>query len=397
MGKRAKGEGAIFKRKDGTWQGELLLGYSVEGKPRRKYFYGKTQKEVKEKLETVKFEISRGIFSDAKQTVKDYLTEYLKERQNQVSKRSYTLYTLWAEKHITPEVGAIKLRELKPMHVQKMLSSIRAKSAATSAKRNNKPNSSAGIRTANQCRTFLYSALKQAVRWELLNRNVVEAVDPLKAVKSDFTLWTSAEASNFLDTARPHRLYALFCLAISTGMRRGEILGLRWEDINLTDGIVHVRESLKLDGNRITFGTPKTEGSKRVVHISTDVVETLIKHRTLQDSERTRLKLRRPDRDSVFTSAFGTPIHPRNLARDFKRLQTQVSEGVREIGLHDLRHFHASLAIQQGMDAKVLADRLGHSRASLTLDVYTHLFDSQRVNSAVDISALTSKSVATLN
>lgn len=390
MAKRAKNEGSIFKRGNGTWQGELLLGHTSEGKPKRKYFYGKTQQAVKEKLEAAQFEISRGIFSDAKQTVKDYLTEYLKERKHQVNQRTFSLYTLLFEKHIIPEIGANKLRELKPIHVQRMLSNIRTNSAAASAKRKNKPNPNAGIRTANQCRTILYSALKQAVRWELIARNPVEAVDPLKAVKTDFTLWTTQEASNFLTTARPHRLYALFYLVMGTGLRRGELLGLRWEDVNLTTGFIHVRQTLTLNGNKISFGPPKSEKGRRIVAISSDVVEALNVHRTLQESERILLGALWPDTGLVFTSETGTPMHPRNLARAFTGLQRQVPEKVREISTHDLRHFHASYAIQAGMDVKTLSDRLGHADTSLTLNTYTHLFESQRLNSAVDISGLTS-------
>ena len=167
-------------------------------------------------------------------------------------------------------------------------------------------------------------------------------------------------------------------------MRRGELLGLRWQDVK--DGALHIRQSLTVVKNQIAISVPKTEKGKRRVAISPDVETELSEHRKRQEAERQMLGNLWPDNDLVFRTEVGTPIHPRNLERTWYALQKSAK--VTKVRLHDLRHLHASLAIQQGMDAKVLADRLGHSRASFTLDVYTHLFDEQRANSAVSLSVL---------
>ena len=369
MAKRAHGEGTISKRQDGTYEGKISLGVDAEGKRKRKTVYGKTQKEVRAKIDEVKQQLANGTFSDTRLKVKSYLEGWLKEKTRQVKPRTAEAYKYNLEKYVMPQIGGVQLSKLTPLHIQTMCSEIATVS---------------GPRTANMCRTILFSAMKQALRWGLIPRNPVEGVDPMKEHKQEMTLWTSAEAVKFLDTARSHRLYALFYLAMSTGMRRGELLGLRWQDVR--PGTLHIRQSLTVVKNQIAISVPKTEKGKRRVAISPNVEETLEAHRQRQEAERQMLGNLWPDNDLVFRTEVGTPIHPRNLERTWYALQKNVD--VPKVRLHDLRHLHASLAIRQGMDAKVLADRLGHSRASLTLDVYTHLFEEQRANSAVSLSVL---------
>ncbi len=369
MAKRAHGEGTISKRQDGTYEGKISLGVDAEGKRKRKTVYGKTQKEVRAKIDEVKQQLANGTFSDTKLTVKAYLGQWLSHKEKQVKPRTAELYRHLVMFHIVPDIGGKRLDKLTPLDIQNMVSSVALRG---------------GIRTANMCRTTLFSAMKQALRWGLIPRNPVDAVDALKETKQEMSLWTSAEAVTFLDAARSHRLYALFYLAMATGMRRGELLGLRWADVK--DGALHIRQSLTVVNNQIAISVPKTEKGKRRVAVSLDVETVLSDHRNRQEAERHVLGTLWPENDLVFRTEVGTPIHPRNLERTWYALQKKA--GVTKVRLHDLRHLHASLAIRQGMDAKVLADRLGHSRASFTLDVYTHLFDEQRANSAVSLSVL---------
>ena len=393
MARRSHGEGTISKRQDGTYEGKISLGVDAEGKRKRKTVYGKTKKEVLAKIDEVKQQLANGTFSDSKLTVKSYLEQWLTHKEKQVKPRTTELYRHLMEFHVIPKIGGKRLDKLTPLDIQNMVSDTAVKG---------------GARTANMCRTVLYSALKQALRWGLIPRNPVEAVDALKEPKKDMTMWTSAEAVKFLDTARSHRLYPLFYLAMSTGMRRGELLGLRWQDVRA--GSLHIRQSLTVVKNQIAISEPKTEKGKRRVAISPDLEAELSEHRTRQEAERQMLGNLWPDNDLVFRTEVGTPIHPRNLERTWYALQeatraawhkaaketndaaalTGLEAGklMPKVRLHDLRHLHASLAIQQGMDAKMLADRLGHSRASFTLDVYTHLFEEQRANSAVSLSVL---------
>jgi len=257
----------------------------------------------------------------------------------------------------------------------------------------------AGVSTANKCRTTLNTAFSQAVKWQLVHRNVVDAVDKLKETPREMTLWTPAQAAHFLDTARAHRLFALFYLAMSTGMRRGELLGLRWRDVS--PSAVTIRQALVPVGGKITISPPKTVKGKRRVAISPDVWEVLELHRRLQEAERARVGEAWPqtlevlqqgdkglepitvENDLIFTSEIGTAIHPDTFKRYWYALQ--AAAGVPRVRMHDLRHLHVSLLIRRGVDARTIADRVGHSRTSMTLDVYAHLFDEQRTGAAVSL------------
>ncbi len=378
MGKRAHGEGTISRRKDGTWEGKISLGYGTDGKRKRKTVYGRTQAEVREKLERVKREVADGTFTDAKLNVADYLRQWLAEAKRTVKPGTLEQYVYCVESHIKPRVGTVRLDKLTPLQVQRMVGDI-ADSIAKSGR-------GKGVSTANKCRVVLYMAYKQAIRWQMVARNPVEAVDPLPETKREMTLWEPEQAARFLDVARAHRLYACFYLAMATGMRRGELLGLRWQDVQ--GDLIRVRQTLvKLKDGTVTLGTPKTKKGTRVIAVSPDVVQVLGLHRQQQDAERAQLEragLPWPDHDLVFTSEVGTPINPDNFRRVRNELMDKAD--VPRVRLHDLRHLHASMAIKNGMDPKMLADRLGQSRASFTLDEYTHIWEAQRAKAVVNIS-----------
>ena len=188
---------------------------------------------------------------------------------------------------------------------------------------------------------------------------------------------------------RSSPLYALFTLVIGSGLRRGELLGLRWIDVETN--AINVRQALKLKNNKITFGPPKTKSSTRRVPVSNDVIAALRAHEELQTAAKAELGGDYIDSDLVFATNLGTPMHPRNLERTWYRLQEQARVRLGNLphgGLHTLRHFRASLAIRNGMDSEMLSERLGHTDVRLTLNRYTHIWDETRFASAVDISSL---------
>lgn len=394
--RRGRGEGTVFERSNGTWAGEVTTGYDENGKQKRKTVYGKTQAEALAKLGEVKQQLATGTFTDTKLTVKAYLEQWLTHKERQVKPRTAELYRHVSEYHIMPRIGRRRLDKLTPLDVQGMVEGVAANGS---------------IRTANQCRTVLFSALKQAIRWQLLARNPVEAVDALKETPREMTLWTPEEVVRFLDTARAHRLYPLFYLALSTGMRGGELLGLRWQDVN--GSIISIRQTLVPVGNKIMVGTPKTKKGQRRVSVSPDVLEVLALHKAVQEAEHSRLGEAWADSGLVFPTEIGTPMHPRNLERTWYTLQDKARDAWQaaseEAGdvttleqlaahkllprarLHDLRHLHVSLLVKRGVDARTIADRVGHTRASFTLDVYTHLFEEQRTAAAVSLLDLLPK------
>jgi len=395
--RRGKGEGSVFEQANGTWRGKVTVGYTEDGKQRFRWVSGKTQAEALAKVAEIKQQLASGTFSDTKLTLEQYLEQWLASKEHSVKPRTVEAYRYAIEKYVTPCVGRKRLDKLTPLDVQKMVSDLAA---------------GVGVRTANQCRTVLYSDMKQAIRWQLVARNPVEATDPVKEFSREMVLWSPEEVVRFLDTARPHRLYALFYLALSTGLRRGELLGLRWGDIK--GSILHVWQTVVLVGGKPTTSTPKTKRGQRRVSVSPDVLEVLEAHRTRQDAERTLMGDTWADHDLVFPSEVGTPMQPRNLERAWYGLQNAAREAwqkaAEEVGdvatlealkggklfprarLHDLRHLHVSLLVKRGVDARTIADRVGHARASFTLDVYTHLFDEQRTAAAVSLLDMLPKS-----
>lgn len=364
--RRGKGEGSVFEQSNGTWRGKVTTGYDEAGKQRFKWVSGKTQGEALAKVAEIKQQLALGTFSDTKLIVKDYLEQWLTEKGREVKPQTAEDYRYQLEKYVIPLIGKLELSKLTPLKVQAMCGKL---ADGISPQR------------ANKCRRVLSGALSQAVRWQLIPRNPCEAVKPLKVTQKEMTLWTPDEAARFLDSSRSHRLFALFYLAMSTGLRRGELLGLRWQDVG--ENCLYVKQSVIEQRGRIMITTPKTEKGARRVALSPDVNEVMRQHHKRQDAERHMLGTAWPDTGLVFVSEVGTLLHPRNFTRTWHTLQKNAK--VRQVKLHDLRHLHASMAIRSGVDPKVLADRLGHARASFTLDVYTHLFDEQRANSAVSL------------
>ena len=366
--KRAHGEGSILRRKDGRWQGAVTVGYDSQGKQKRKTVYGKTQAEVREKIEKIKQQVSEGTYSDSKLNIREFLlVHWLPTKANEVKPRTNEFYHYVIKDYIIPCIGKIQLTKLTPIDIQKMMNWV-AEQVSNDA--------------ANKARRVLYTALEQAVKWQMIPRNPVQAVNRLRVDTKEMKIWSTSEAAQFLDVARGHRLYALFYLAMSTGMRRGELLGLTWQ--NIQGNVLFVRQTLILVGNKPTFSSPKTKQGHRQIALAEDVLTVLAEHSKNQEAEATYLgDSWQDDKGLVFPSEVGTPLNPRNLERIWYSLQDKA--GVTRIRFHDLRHLHASIAIKEGVDPKVLADRLGHSRASFTMDVYTHLFEGQRQAAAVSI------------
>lgn len=390
--RRGNNEGSIhYREKRDLWEAKVTVGRKPDGKLDRRTVYAKTQPEILKKIEVLKQQLSSSTLSNTNQTIEEYLHDWLALKKRTLKPLTYSKKYKWLiTKHILPRIGHIKLEKLAPLHVQKMFSQIA---------------DSAGPPTANNARRVLFGAMRQAVRLGLIPRNVVEAIAPLPQKQREMKLWSPSEVYFFLDYLRTYRFYALFYLDLSTGLRRGELLALRWEDIQ--GNIIHVRQSLAFVEKEFVITTPKTKKGMRRIAVSPDVLAVLEEHRQKQEAERKELGALWPENGLIFVSEVGTPYHPDNLtrmrtevmaeARAAWRKQAEVLQDIATvkaldegkllptIRLHDLRHLHASMAIKSGTDPKVLADRLGHARASFTLDTYTHLFEDQRVTAAVSI------------
>jgi integrase len=380
--KRANGEGSITRRNDGLWQGSISLGYNDKGKRKRETRYGRTQAEVRQKLDELKWQLAGGTFSDTKLLVKDYLAQWLAEKEREVKPRTADFYHYYIRMYINPHLGWVRLDKLTPLQVQAMMGALADAS---------------GVSTANKSRGVLFSALKQAVRWQLIPRNPVEAVNKLKEQKRDMTIWTTEEALQFLSVATKHRLYAAFYLSMSTGLRCGELLGLHWADLHgnslrVTNNLVNLwgREGQK---GRLIIQSPKTNKAVRRVVISPAVTGVLEQHRERQEAERAFLGEAWQEHGLVFASEVGTPLHPRNFARVWYGLQEKAD--VTRVRLHDLRDLHVSLLVKEGFDPQTIADRIGHTDPAFTLRQYSHAFEEQRQAAGVDIMDLLSSTAGT--
>ena len=374
--RRANGEGTIVQRKDSAGK---VVGYMAaatvgakDGKQARRYFNGKTQALVKQKLDAFRAEQRLGIQAgNHRITLSEHLKRWMQEKRRDLRGTTIQSYEYIITKHIVPTLGAVRLEALKPLDLQGLYAKLSERGLSS--------------RTVGYVHGLLYSALKQAVRWQIVARNVAEAVNPPRQVKHEVATWSGEEVAQFLEAARSDRLYVLFYLALTTGLRRGELLALQWSDVDLNARMLHVRHTLALVKGTVVIQEPKTRSSRRTVAFGADVATTIaaLKSPKFFASKHRDQALAA---DYLFLSENGTPIHPRNLERTFKRILRRA--GVREINFHAMRHSHASLLIRRNISPKIVSARLGHSNVGFTLNTYIHLDDDQAREGALVLADL---------
>jgi len=357
--KRGNGEGSISRRKDGGWMGQYAV-HTAEGR-KRKTVYAKTRKEVAAKLVKVLSNREDGLTFDAKNlTLGKYLDLWLKDSvQDTVRLTTYQGYERNARLHIKPALGRIKLDRLTPVHVRGLY----------------RERMEAGLshRMVQLVHTTLHKALKQAVNDGLIPRNVTEAVKAPRPVKKEMQALNPEQARALLGEAHGHRLEALYALAVTTGMRQGELLGLKWEDVDLEARTIRIRRTLSTAmGGGISFNPPKTAKSRRSIRLTELAVSSLKWHRKAQLEERMKLAGLWKDHDLVFTTGVGTPMSRADLiTRSFKPLLKKAE--LPDIRFHDLRHTCATLLLGRGVHVKLVQELLGHSTIAVTLDTYSHV------------------------
>ena len=227
---------------------------------------------------------------------------------------------------------------------------------------------------------MLTRALGDAVRLGMLARNPAEHVDRPRPQEREMLTWTPKQARAFLASVESDRLYALWVLYLTAGLRRGEALGLRWADIDLDARRLAVRRTLVAVGYKVEWSQPKTERSRRVVALDPDTILVLKAHRKAQLEERLAIGADYEDDDLVFCTVAGAPLHPQYVSKTFERLAEAGSLPV--IRLHDLRHTSATLLLDQGVPLKVVSERLGHSSVSITADLYQHVLEHMQDEAA---------------
>jgi integrase len=356
MAKRGHGEGSIFQRKDGRWVATVNLGYEG-GRRSRKSFYGRTRGEVKDALAKTLRDVQLGlpVKGDERETVGHYLHRWLDASAPSVRARTVRGYRSIIEQHLVPGIGQVPLAKLSAAQVQTML--------------NHK--ASAAPQTVRNIHAVLRRALNQAMRWGLVPRNVATLVDLPRARRHEVVALAARDARSILDAMSGDRLEPLVTVTLLTGLRQGEVLGLRWQDIDLEAGSLTVRHALQRMDRRVELVEPKTGRSRRTLALAPTALAALREQRKVQLQDRLWAGSRWQEGDFVFTTSKGTPLTGAEVTRQFQRLL--AAAGVARMRFHDLRHGCASLLLAQGVHPRVVMDQLGHSTITLTMNTYSHV------------------------
>jgi len=361
--RRGHGEGSIYQQADGRWCAILNLGYSESGKRRRRYVRGKTKREVREKLLKLQQQRADGILLDSsKLTIGEFLERWLDDdvRLN-VKPATLQSYAGIVRNHLKPRVGGVRLVRLTPAGVQRLYSELEKEGKSP--------------RLRLYVHAVLRRSLSRAVRWGLVVRNVCEAVDPPRLIRKEMMVLNPDQAMMLIKAAEADRLHALYLVAITTGLRQGELYGLHWSDLNLEGATLSVRRTLVEINGKLTTAEPKTTKSRRLVALPAVAVEALFEHRKRAIAEGNAAS------QWVFCDENGGPLRRQNVQRrSFKPLLK--SAGLPEIRFHDLRHTSATLLLSQGVHPKVVQERLGHAQISITLDTYSHVLPGMQEDAA---------------
>jgi integrase len=362
--KNGNGEGSIYPHKKQGKKVGYRGAYTVHTAkgPMRRYVSGKTREQVRHKLTEAMANRDRGIiYDDENLTVEEYLDCWFSDSvRGTVRESTYSRDRYLATNHVKPALGRLKLKNLNALHLQGLY--------------RERLDSGLSGSTVQKMHHVLHKALAQAVRWTLIPRNPADDVKAPTPTPKEMHPLSAEEARRLLDTARGDRLEALYVLAIHTGMRRGELLGLKWDDIDLENATVRVRRTLtRIDnGKRLALGPPKNKQSRRTIRLTERAVEALRSHLEQQLGEIDALGDLYKDQGLVFTTGAGTLINPSNL-RQRSLAPLLKRAGLPQITFHDLRHTCASLLFQRNVHPKFVQELLGHASVAITLDTYSHM------------------------
>ncbi|AYF05392.1 DNA integration/recombination/invertion protein (plasmid) [Bacillus cereus] len=364
--------GRTVKKDQNTkkWYFILTHGKKEDGKPRQFKKRGfKTKQEAHKAMLELEQSLTLGTYIQPNKILyKEYLLErFLEDKMTKVKKQTLNTYRWIVEKHIIPAIGDVELTKLNPMIIQGLYNKLTKEKALSDE-------------NIQKVHTLINDSLKKAERWGLIARNPAALVDRPKAVKKEITVWNVEEVRQFLKYAKKSgRYYIAFLLALTTGMRQGEILGLRWKDVDFENGCVRITQTLSSDGKELLPYT-KTRSGSRTIDLPEETVAVLKKHWLFIRGEREVVRSYK-NLDLVVCTEFGTPTHKSNIRRVFKSIIKKAD--IPKIRFHDMRHTHATLLLLQGVNPKIVSERLGHADVRITLDTYSHLLPSMQKDTAI--------------
>src|SRR5664280_1389268 len=343
-----------------------------------------TQKECQGAMNKLLVAVDQQSYSvPTRASIREYLTkEWLPAVKSTIRPSTYNSYVQHVECHIVPHIGTVKLQKLSGSQVNALYSKL-----ADTGRKDGKTGLSA--MTIHHVHACLHKACKDAVRWGHISRNPLDAADPPRKKgdgAKEMQTWTKEQLKAFLDSVARDRLSPLWHTIAMTGMRRGEAIGLRWSDVDLENARLSVRRALIPTNREVVVSEPKTAKGRRVIALEPGTVEVLKRQAARQLHEQTRADDDWVETDLVFTQKRGQPLDPESVSRYFRQAVKQSM--LPPIRLHDLRHTHATLALQAGIHPKVVSGRLGHATISITLDTYSHAIPAMQEEAAALIAHL---------
>lgn len=354
--------GHITKRGKNSYSIVISLGYDqATGKRLRQWISIKgTKRDAEQRLAELLHQLDTGSYvKPAKTALAEYLTQWLEDyaRPN-LSPRGFERYESIIRVHIIPSLGNVPLVKLTPQHLQKHYTA--------------KLTDGLSARTVRYHHVVIHKALQTAMKWGIVNRNVADGVDIPRTRHTEMQTWDEDDVSCFLKSAKDSPYYALFYTALFTGMRRSELLALRWQDVDSIYSQIYVNRSLHhLKDGSYVFTQPKSSKSRRMISLPPSAFLVLNEHRKAKEVEQLMLGKSLTDTDLVFSNADREPLRPNTISRAWAKLAAK--SGVRVIRFHDARHTHASLMLKQGIHPKIVQERLGHATIAITLDTYSHV------------------------
>jgi len=359
-----------FRKRGKYWSFTVDIGRDPEtGKRKQKTVSGfRTKKEAEKACAELIAQIENGGYREPKKiTLGEFILDYMENNVKQAIRAStYSKQMNVVKKHILPDLGHLQLSKITPMDLQRLYT-----------KKANDGYSPAYIK---QIHAILCKTFRTAYEWEYIPKNISQLVSPPRISKKDIRVWSIEEANRFLSLTEKRRFYIVYVLALYTGMRKGEILALRWQDVDLEQAKLQVRRTLYRVDGELVFQEPKTRGSLRTITLPDFAVSALKQHKAKQNKNKLLLGPAYNDYDLVVCNGNGNPVDPKDINRDMKYVIQKYN--LPKLRFHDLRHTHASILLQLGEHPKVVSERLGHSSISITLDTYSHVMPDMQKNLA---------------
>ena len=380
--KRANGEGSIRKRKDGRWEGRYTAGHDPEtGKAIYKNVLGRSQAEVKEKLKQAIGEIQAlDITKAGKYTVGEWMEVWFQDYAKiKVRPSSHQTYQGYIQNHIRPNIGDIPLEKLTSLDLQKFYKKLLTQGRVDRVEAKGQPKG-LSAKTVRNIHQILSSALKLAQEQRLILSNPAEGCALPRMEHQEMKTLTTVQLASFFREARDSGVFELYYLELATGLRRGELLGLKWEDIDLERGDLRVRRQVSRINGEVVEAPLKTKNAYRTLPLAEDTVSVLKEQRKKVGNS-----------PWVFPSPSGGPISPDSVLHMLHRVLKRA--GLPKVRFHDLRHTFATLALQNGVDVKTVSGMLGHFSAGFTLDTYAHITSAAQRQAAQTMGSVLSETL----